>query len=180
MRYLLMGMLMLAATSVIASEDRVFSINGSVYQLFQDSTYSELTLDPSDPAGMINLYISSAHTVDNTCQLRMTLVNNTERSIRLLFKVFKGFTNRAYDNLWFYFGGASPSDAVDPGGTVAEDAIFEEGTCEDITAIETAVSGWGPAIDPTHYHVDGLSAADSAILIHYPDIGLLDIVPPQE
>lgn len=175
MRYFLIVALF-AAAPVFADEQRAFSIDGSVYQLMPDGTYTELTQDHTDN-GRISLYISAAQDVSKGCQLRMALSNNTERTIRDFGKVFNAFTRQRYEGIGFYFGGPLPSDAINPGEIVYDEYIFESGKCNEITEIEIHTSIW-PYQEA--YHVDGLSSSDSAKLIHYPDIGLFPILLPQD
>ena len=176
MRYFVIALTLLASQAA-ATEDRAFGVDGAIYRLKSDGTFEVVQAATQD--GRVNLYVTAAHDEGTNCILRMKLTNKTVTVVRLLRKSFKVFTRRDNTLVSFYFGGKLASDAIVPGGTDEDDGKFEKGNCSDITGIEPETMGWS-GIDPRNYHVDGMSAADSSKLLHYPDVGLIGIDPASE
>lgn len=172
MRYFVIVLILLSG-SAYATEQRAFDLTGAVYSLKADGTYTKLP--DADQTGKINFHFDAARNKGKQCVLRLVLTNSTKHKIRYMVRVFKAFTRRDNDTLWFRFGGSQDSDAVFPGEESLYERTFEKGNCEQITDIEPMLRhGTG---DPQYFHVDGLSASDTKRLFNYPDVGIIKIVP---
>ena len=168
MRYLVIGLLLLASS--VGAEERVFGLDGSVY-LLREGSYQKLPV--ADTAGRINFHFDAAQNKGEECVLRLVLTNSTDKTIRYLVHVFKAFTRRNNDTLWFRFGGSLDSDAVFPGEISEHERTFEKGDCQQIIEIEPLLRHGTD--DPKYFHVDGLSASDTIRLFNYPDVGIFTI-----
>ena len=177
MRFYLAAILSVTLAGVaIAADQRVFGVDGSVYRLNADGTYQ--LLESQTLEGRINFHFNATRNNEEGCALRLVLTNSTDTTIRHLAHVFKVFSRRDNDTLWFVFGGSADSEAIRPGEIGEDERTFEKGNCEQITDIEPFL--WANAGYARNFHVDGMSAYDSKRLFSYPDIGVLRITPSGE